>query len=177
MPAFAFGLRIEFKKLHRELGQTIIYVTHDQVEAISLSDRVAVLDRGRIQQIGTPDEVYNRPVNRFVAEFIGSPPMNIVDAELSEVGGRLSLVGHGFRFVHCSIAKSVSLRQVKLPQQVAFGIRPECMTMCAETGRTQTPIGAEVLWIEHLGNRSIAALRMGEVALKAVMPPNFPAGC
>ncbi len=64
-------LRIEFKKLHREFAQTIIYVTHDQVEAMSLSDRVAVLDGGRIQQIGSPDEVYHRPVNRFVAEFIG----------------------------------------------------------------------------------------------------------
>ena len=77
------ALRIEFKALHRQLGQTLIYVTHDQVEAMSMSDRIAVLNKGRFEQIGTPDEVYHRPASAFVARFIGQPPMNIIEAELS----------------------------------------------------------------------------------------------
>jgi len=167
-------LRIEFKKLHRELAQTIIYVTHDQVEAMSLSDRVAVLDRGRIQQIGSPDDVYHRPVNRFVAEFIGSPPMNIIDAELNEVGGRISVTGAGFKLL---VGESTGQRwhQTKLPRQIAFGIRPE-RVIVAPNQADDTPIDAEVLWAEHLGNRSILTLRMGEATLKAVVPPDHPLG-
>lgn len=163
-------LRIEFKKLHRELAQTIVYVTHDQVEAMSLSDRLAVLDRGRIQQIGSPDDVYHRPVNRFVAEFIGSPPMNIVDAEVSEADGRISLVGVGFNL---SLDENASgrLRQTKLPRQMAFGIRPERIAV-APKATDRTPIDAEVLWAEQLGNRSILKLRVGKATLKAVVPPD-----
>ena len=165
-------LRIEFKKLHRELGQTIIYVTHDQVEALSLSDRVAVLDRGRIQQIGTPDEVYNRPINRFVAEFIGSPPMNIIEAELDESDGRLSLVAHDFT-MPLDREEYEPLRQMRLPRQIAFGVHPERVNVAPKQS-SATPIGAEVLWVERLGNRSIAALRIGEAVVKAAMPPNNP---
>lgn len=165
-------LRIEFKKLHRDFVQTIIYVTHDQVEAMSLSDRVAVLDGGRIQQIGSPDDVYHRPVNRFVAEFIGSPPMNIIDAELSEADGRLSLIGTGFTLA-VEESDGQRWRQLKLPPQLAFGVRPE-RVIVAPAPTNEAPIGAEVLWVEHLGNRSIVALRMGEVTLSAVVPPDHP---
>ena len=167
-------LRIEFKKLHRELAQTIIYVTHDQVEAMSLSDRIVVLDRGRIQQIGTPDDVYHRPINRFVAEFIGSPPMNIIDADLSEVGGRVSLIGAGFSL---PVVESTGKRwrQAKLPREVAFGIRPERVVV-AHKPADEAPVRAEVLWAEHLGNRSILSLQMGEATLKAVVPANHSLG-
>jgi len=165
-------LRIEFKKLHRELAQTIIYVTHDQVEAMSLSDRVAVLDRGRIQQIGSPDDVYHRPINRFVAEFIGSPPMNIIDTELSEVGGQISLIGPGFNLpVDGSIGQR--WRRGRLPRELAFGVRPERVIVSAKP-TDKAPVRTEVLWTEHLGNRLILALKMGEATIKAVVPPDHP---
>ena len=167
-------LRIEFKKLHRELAQTIIYVTHDQVEAMSLSDRVAVLDRGRIQQIGSPDDVYHRPTNRFVAEFIGSPPMNIIDAELSEVGGQISLIGPGFN-LPVDESAGQRWRRGKLPRAIAFGIRPE-RVIVAPKPTHEAPVRSEVLWVEHLGNRSILALQMGEATVKAVVPPDHPLG-
>lgn len=167
-------LRIELKKLHRELAQTIIYVTHDQVEAMSLSDRVAVLDGGRVQQIGSPDQVYHRPVNRFVAQFIGSPPMNIVEAELAEVKGGLSLVGPGFS-LPLAESECGRWRQTDLPRRLAFGIRPE-RVIVAPAPSDATPIGSEILWVEHLGNRSIVALRMGNTALKAVVPPEGAPG-
>lgn len=167
-------LRIEFKKLHRERGQTVLYVTHDQIEAMSLSDRVAVLDRGRIQQIGSPDDVYHRPVNRLVAEFIGSPPMNIIDAELSEVDGRVSVVAAGFSL---PVDESVSQRWrgAKLPRRIAFGIRPERVVV-APNVTSEAPVEGEISWVEHLGNRSIVALRVGGTALKAVVAPDRPLG-
>ncbi len=165
-------LRVEFKKLHRELAQTIIYVTHDQVEAMSLSDRVVVLDRGRVQQIGSPDDVYHRPINRFVAEFIGSPPMNIIDAELSEIGGRISLVGSGFN-LPVDTSASQRWRRSTLPRELAFGIRPERVIVCPNP-TDETPVRTDVIWAEHLGNRSILALRMGQTTLKAVVPPDHP---
>jgi ABC-type sugar transport system ATPase subunit len=167
-------LRIEFKKLHRELVQTIIYVTHDQVEAMSLSDRIAVLDHGRIQQVGSPDDIYHRPINRFVAEFIGSPPMNIIDAELTEAGGRISLMGPGFNFPVEENAGQ-RWRRAKLPRVLAFGIRPE-RVMVVPKPTDEAPVRTEVLWAEHLGNRSILSLRMGHTTLKAVVPPNHPFG-
>jgi multiple sugar transport system ATP-binding protein len=167
-------LRIEFKKLHRERAQTVIYVTHDQIEAMSLSDRVAVLDQGRLQQIGSPDDVYHRPVNRLVAEFIGSPPMNIIDGELSEVDGRVAVIGSGFNLAVDESA-SRQWREAKLPRRIAFGIRPE-RVIVAPNATNDAPIASEILWVEHLGNRSIVALRVGDTALKAVVPPGHPFG-
>jgi ABC-type sugar transport system ATPase subunit len=81
------GLRRELKKLQRELGMPTIYVTHDQAEALALGDRIAVLDQGRLQQIGTPDEIYKRPLNQFVAEFFGPQGMNWFEGELKQHGG------------------------------------------------------------------------------------------
>ena len=87
-------MRGELKELHRRVGGTMVYVTHDQVEALTLGDRLAVLDGGAVQQIGTPDELFARPANRFVARFIGSPAMNLVPARLDDdalVAGPLRL--------------------------------------------------------------------------------------
>ena len=167
-------LRIEFKKLHRERAQTVIYVTHDQIEAMSLSDRVAVLDHGRIQQIGTPDDVYYRPVNRFVAEFIGSPPMNIIDGELSEADGGLSLSGRGFSLL-VNESTSHRWRAANPPRQIAFGIRPERVVV-APNSTNEAPIASDIQWVEHLGNRTIVALRVGDTVLKAVVSPGHPLG-
>ena len=81
-PSFACETRAELKRLHRRVGTTMVYVTHDQVEALTLGTRVAVIDAGVLQQVGTPDEIYRRPVNRFVARFVGSPSMNLLPASL-----------------------------------------------------------------------------------------------
>src|SRR3546814_2089290 len=79
--------RVELVELHRQLGTTIIYVTHDQVEAMTMADRIAVMEDGRLQQVGAPRDVYARPANLFVARFIGSPPMNTVDGRVRVDGG------------------------------------------------------------------------------------------
>jgi multiple sugar transport system ATP-binding protein len=87
-------MRVELSKLHADLGATMIYVTHDQVEAMTMADRIVVLQKGRIEQAGSPLELYNRPANQFVAGFIGSPKMNFVSTKLA-AGGQLELVGGG----------------------------------------------------------------------------------
>ena len=83
--------------MQRELGTTMIYVTHDQLEAMSMADRIAVMHEGVLQQFGTPREIYNHPVNEWVAGFVGEPPMNFLDCALEERGGELHVVHPGLR--------------------------------------------------------------------------------
>src|SRR5258708_6205259 len=91
-------LRVEIKKLHMQLGSTMIYVTHDQIEALTLADRVAVMNSGVIQQLASPKEIYQRPVNRFVAGFVGSPAMNFISGKLDVANGSPAIVcGDGIR--------------------------------------------------------------------------------
>ena len=162
-------LRIEFKKLQRELGQSVLYVTHDQVEAMSLSDRVAVLHRGRFQQIGTPDDIYHRPANRFVARFIGTPPMNLLEAELSSEDDEPVLLAGGFRVAAPEIKKLASYGE--LPRRLAVGVRPERVRVGAQES-ADTPLAGEVFWVERLGSKSVLDARLGEATIKAVVAPD-----
>jgi len=91
------NMRAELKRLQKDLGITTVFVTHDQIEAMTMADRIALLEEGKLQQVGTPEELYNTPVNLFVAGFIGTPPMNFMEAELVEEAGRLYVVGEGFQ--------------------------------------------------------------------------------
>ncbi len=165
-------LRIEFKKLHKELGQTIIYVTHDQVEAMSLSDRIAILDSGRLHQVGTPNEVYHTPANRFVAEFIGSPPMNLMNAELSEKDSTLYAIGKGFA-VPISSGHTALLNASPPRKGIAVGIRPENIEV-GGVESTRNPIAANVMWVESLGSKSILSLQVGDALVRAVVKPTDP---
>src|ERR671938_1902587 len=90
-------MRVELKKLHNRLGTTAVYVTHDQVEAMTLGDRVVVMRNGWVQQVGEPLELYNSPANRFVAGFIGSPAMNFATVTVTQADGALWAVNEGFR--------------------------------------------------------------------------------
>ena len=157
-------LRIAFKQIHQELGQAIVYVTHDQVEAMSLSDTVGVLNEGRFEQIGSPDEVYHRPATRFVARFIGTPPMNLIPAELDSAAGEPALVGKDF-----SLAVPELRRMGAAPKQVELGIRPESLLVAPRPG-PDTPFPAELIWVERLGARSILDLSLGGAPVKATVP-------
>ena len=84
-------MRGEIKRLQKDLGTTMIYITHDQLEAMSMADRVAIMNLGVLQQLGTPDEIFNEPVNEFVAGFIGDPPINFINGSLIEDSGRISI--------------------------------------------------------------------------------------
>jgi len=164
-------LRIEFKEIHRQLGQTVIYVTHDQVEAMSMSDRIAVLHEGRLQQIGTPDEIYNRPATRFVAEFIGQPPMSFLNAELTQVNGAVGIEIGGIRFAMPGIGQTKA--HAALPDKLALGVRPEAVRV-APAQSPETPHQAEIIWVEHLGSMSVLDLRFGHDTLRVKVAPNNP---
>jgi ABC-type sugar transport system ATPase subunit len=154
------ALRVEFKALHRRTGQSILYVTHDQVEAMSLSDRIGVLNAGRIEQVGTPDDIYHRPRTRFVAEFVGSPPMNVLELEVD--GRHLRATDLDLEWPHPATA---------LPaRRVGLGIRPEQVAVAAGPGPS-TPFPGEVYWVEYLGDQLVLDARIGGQPLRAVVPP------
>lgn len=159
------ALRLEFKEIHKKLGQTVIYVTHDQVEAMSMSDRIAVLHEGQLQQIGSPEEVYNRPVNKFVAEFIGQPPMNILTAK--------SRIENGTTTIKVGTLDFPLDQQKALPENLALGIRPEAVRLATSRSK-ETPNEAKINRVEYLGGMSIVQLQVGCEILRAKIAPNDP---
>lgn len=161
------ALRVEFKKLHRETGQSILYVTHDQIEAMSLSDRIAVLNEGQVEQVGTPDDLYGRPATAFVARFMGAPPMNLIPVAVEENDGRLQVTGDGFSmWIDGKLA-------VSRPDDLAIGIRPEQIEVSvSET--TATPHPGEILWIERLGSHHVLDVQLGRNKIKVRTRPDHP---
>ncbi|HEV7325730.1 MAG TPA: sn-glycerol-3-phosphate import ATP-binding protein UgpC [Bosea sp. (in: a-proteobacteria)] len=134
-------MRVEIKKLQRALGVTAIYVTHDQVEAMTLSDKLVVMNGGQVEQIGVPSEVYRKPASRFVATFIGSPPMNLLPAKLD---------GHGIIALGDALLQARDLRE-DLPAGTAVevGLRPEDIEVASEGAVGSLPFDVE--FIEELG--------------------------
>jgi len=116
-------MRKELKELKHDLGTTFVYVTHDQVEAMTLATKIAVLNEGRIQQIGTPEELYDQPANDFVAEFIGSPSMNMFDCQVVDRDGELTLDFGGFE--QSIEGEAASLLRDRGLESVTVGVRPE----------------------------------------------------
>jgi multiple sugar transport system ATP-binding protein len=136
------GMRLEIARLHKELGATMIYVTHDQIEAMTLADRIVVMNHGNVEQVGTPIELYANPANLFVANFIGSPNMNILTC--SYANGAIALPGK---------QAALPLPFTNIPDQVVhFGIRPEHISLCASD---QAHCEGVVEVVEHLGSDTI----------------------
>ena len=149
-------MRAEIGELQRRTATTMLYVTHDQVEAMTLGTRVTVLDRGRLQQISTPRELYERPANVFVAGFIGNPPMNLFPMRVSIDGGspRVELDGQALR-VEGEIASSLAHFAGR---RLTGGVRPEALRL-AKPG--EASIRAVVEHTEALGHETLAAVRPG----------------
>ncbi|MCK0197245.1 sn-glycerol-3-phosphate ABC transporter ATP-binding protein UgpC [Ancylobacter sp. 6x-1] len=140
-------MRVEIAKLHRDLGTTMVYVTHDQVEAMTLADRIVVLRAGLVEQIGTPTELYDRPANTFVAGFIGSPKMNFIKASVTGVGsGSLTLANPSFVGGTLSV-ETVSTGRVKAGDTVIVGLRPEHL----ELNAAQPLLSLTLDFAENLG--------------------------
>jgi len=161
-------MRAEISKLHHQLQSTMIYVTHDQVEAMTMGDRICVMLDGEIQQVASPLEIYHHPVNRFVAEFIGSPPMNILEGTLVAEGGALRFrMGDG----GMDLEVAASQRETLAPyagKRVLFGVRPETFrensTQQAVPGHSVTtlvevvePMGSETYLYVRVGGRTLTA--------------------
>ena len=151
-------LRRELKLLHRRLGATFVYVTHDQVEALTLASRIVVMQGGRVQQVGTPAEVYERPANRFVAGFLGAPGMNFVDGRLRAEGGSVRFVGGPFDLPLNGLPLSSAARD-GLP--VVLGVRPEHLRLHLEPtlgAAGSEAVGAQVQLVEPMGNQQVVWL-------------------
>jgi len=121
-------MRIEIKKVHQKVRTTTVYVTHDQVEAMTLADRVVVMNHGRIEQIGTPNDLYHNPATHFVAGFIGSPAMNFVACRLEEAGGSLNIRLTDRLAFPLPPARAARYRNVPRVEKLVLGIRPEHIT-------------------------------------------------
>jgi len=166
-------MRVELKHRQKEEGSTLVYVTHDQVEAMSMADRIAVLNHGRLQQCDVPDAIYNLPANRFVATVIGSPPTNFIAAAVSRRGADL-LVSHP-AFTLCANGEGHPLaaalaNEAALPEKAWVGIRPEDIKVyTTNSGPNASP--AQVSVIEPLGGETVVDLLLGPDIIKAVVPP------
>jgi len=161
-------LRRELKQLHKELGATMIYVTHDQVEAMTLATRIAVMKKGEIQQIDTPAAVYGHPANMFVAGFLGSPSMNFIEGELEPADG-------GLRFSSSALRIDVSTypfaARPKAGHRVVLGVRPEDIVLSADSDGAQGR--AKVSLVEPMGANEIVWLDAQGLSLAAVSDRDF----
>jgi multiple sugar transport system ATP-binding protein len=150
--------RIELARLHRRLGATMVFVTHDQLEAMTLATRIVVMNGGAIEQVGTPTEVYRRPATRFVAGFIGTPAMNFVAARrLPDAAGRVVLALPG----GASLVTQVPSAGVGGGDGLSLGVRPENLRLCAAEG---APLAGRVDLVEFLGERTLAHVRLADGA-------------
>ncbi|MGI0493211.1 ABC transporter ATP-binding protein [Alkalinema pantanalense CENA528] len=155
--------RTELKRLHQSLGITTVYVTHDQTEAMTLADRIVVLDRGQVQQIGDPQTIYNQPANRMVATFLGSPPMNILPAQF--LGDRWQVEGQSFTLGETG--RSVALPEtLRSGQTYDLGIRPEYLTI----NSTNPHFHATIDVIEPLGRETLVRVQGANTALMLIVP-------
>ncbi len=172
--------RAEIKRLQHEIGATTIFVTHDQVEAMSLADRIAVIHQGVLQQIGTPYQVYNEPKSLFVAGFMGMPTMNLLDAEVVSQEGTTALqLSHTDICIELSLEKQSILNESAEDNNYVFGVRPEHITANRESS-SDVSISADVHLIEPLGSVNILDMFLGtdqetqdQILLRVRTHPSF----
>jgi multiple sugar transport system ATP-binding protein len=169
-------MRAEIKRLHIKQGSTTIYVTHDQVEAMSLADRIVIMHEGLLQQIGTPEEVYERPANIFVAQFVGSPVMNLVAADVGEEGGKASvgIGGNGVKFEFPAELVGKLSAAGGQKGNLSLGVRPEGVLVSRERQDGYSEVAAGI--IEPLGSHDIVDIEVGENMLRARTKSGFVPG-
>jgi len=169
-------MRAELKKIQQELGQTTIYVTHDQVEAMSLANKIAVMNFAVLQQYDTPHNIYNHPVNMFVANFIGSPTINFVEATFQSD----KLILNDFQGSHFPLSSSAANQiQTKLKNdEVVIGIRPENIKVTNWEAGGNSNFKAKIVDYEPLGARTVLYMHLGtntDSIIKSTMPSDFTA--
>ena len=154
--ALRVQMRLELIRLHRRLQATMIYVTHDQIEAMTMADRIVVLNGGIVEQIGAPLELYHQPRNLFVAGFIGSPKMNLLDADVSDASdGEVTVTFGGGQEIRVPVEQSPSARAVTL------GIRPEHLLEPDSQRPSALTLNGEVMVVEQLGGETLAHVAIG----------------
>lgn len=166
-------MRGELKRLHGELGTSTIYVTHDFREALALADRVVVLNKGSIQQIGSPSEIYDQPATDFVADLIGEPPMNLIGCVATQLDGSLRFTSDAFSLQVPPHAAAL-LQGMALPRHVRIGIRPTHIAVDLHPVGEST-VKAEVYVLEPLGAVSILTVKLGADLVKIRVSEDFSA--
>ena len=154
-------LRTEIKRLHNEINCTTIIVTHDQMEAMSLADKIAIMNFGVLQQYGTPNEIFNNPANEFVAGFIGEPPMNLLDVTVEEADG-----GFRFRFDGSDLtfrSPEKFRRTIKSGERYRLGVRPTSLRVVEDGGECDAEFPISVF--ENLGDEKLISVQVGEKEL------------
>jgi multiple sugar transport system ATP-binding protein len=166
-------MRIEIKKVHQKVRTTTVYVTHDQVEAMTLADRVVVMNHGRIEQIGTPNDLYHKPATRFVAGFIGSPAMNFIPCRLEDVAGKLHIRLTDRISFPLPPARAARYQNVARSEKLLLGLRPEHITEAsahAEPGVENMEVVLDV--IEPMGMETLIYFIMEGVEVCGRASPN-----
>jgi multiple sugar transport system ATP-binding protein len=163
-------MRSEIKRLHQELGTTMIYVTHDQIEAMTLADRIVLLRDGRIEQAGTPLELYDRPATHFVAGFLGSPQMNFAPATLRNAAGRLKLQLEGGLTLPVPQAITLGAKQ----REIILGLRPQHITRAAGTAvrSGHARLSAVIELVQPTGSRVFITFPLGQASAMAELDPH-----
>jgi len=163
-------MRIEISKLHKKLGTTMIYVTHDQVEAMTMGDRIVVINKGQVQQFDKPLKVYNNPLNKFVAGFIGSPAMNFIDGIIENKGDQTIFNLSGTEWV---LPNEISQRIKKAQsKKITLGIRPEHLLFQPEKSNTFPEITTIIELIEPMGNELFVHLSIPKMLLTMRCSPD-----
>ena len=181
-------MRIEIKRLHQTTAATIVYVTHDQIEAMTLATKIAVLKDGELQQVGTPSEIYNRPSNLFVADFMGSPAMNLLDGVVRGVNGAARVVVErgGAEPIVLPIPSSADATKLADGAKVIFGVRPEAVNDVESVDRNARavvkfeaqveivePAGADTYVVTHAAGKEMTARMRADAAVKVGQSHTF----
>ncbi|HIO00705.1 MAG TPA: ABC transporter ATP-binding protein [Alphaproteobacteria bacterium] len=161
--------RIELMSLHERLGITTLYVTHDQVEAMTMGQRIAVLHEGKLQQLGTPAEVYDVPANKFVATFMGAPPMNLIDGELQNNGTEWVFTRSDYRFVIDRVQMNIGEEVLSSSKgTVSLGVRPEDMRLASSKSEG---IPGVIRFLEPIGSDLFVTIDVDPHSLQVRLPP------
>lgn len=160
-------MRSYIKRLHIELGYTMIYVTHDQEEAMALADRIAIMHEGRLRQVGSPQEVFHKPEDLFVAGFVGEPPMNFMRCRLEKKGETLALFFQAYELPLPDGVAGLDANQM-LPDEVVIGVRPFYIEL-HEQKPTNRSIPAEVYVVESMGDSTVVTAERGDSRLQIVI--------
>ncbi len=166
------GMRAEIKRLHQEIGKTTIYVTHDQIEAMTLADRIVLLRDGIIEQQGAPLDLFERPATRFVAGFLGSPQMNFVATHLDYVDGALTLIFDEGRRLPLDPARAAAFDKYR-SRDVILGVRPEHIARAnggAPRKPADAPLNALIDLVQPTGTRTYAQFRLNETEITVELP-------
>jgi len=165
------SLRAEITVLQKNLGITMVFVTHDQVEAMTMGDRIAVMADGKLQQVGTPDDIYNNPVNTFVAGFVGSPPMNFFKGEIKKHNNDYVFEHPRFN-VKLSKEMTGRIKESTDKKSVTIGVRPQHMTLSGT--QKEGALKGKIYAVERLGKETVVIVQYGdETRVKAIVTPPF----